>query len=288
MTISLSNCDVPLEIFINLLQSLGQADLRTLLLAQRVCKAWRDVIQQTAALQATLYFRPSAIPKAAGSGHHDDPEAFNPLLQSLFGGILQTNSDTDPDAAALDRASDRFQRLPWARRSAASRAPFLRASASWRRMLIVHRPLHTLHIFRSTSAMLGKFIDVSHVDFADHSAHGCLTMGAYFDLLLSGTSTVSGAWQLLPAWRVLHPEDPGAGKPGTRSRDVEQMLPPSDCWPTDVLPFLARAPDEAVLAAVDQVSCVQDYKFPERGAWEPRAIGEAPPVVEDWSQSQSW
>ena len=54
-----SYADLPIETLITILETVGLADLRTLLLAQRVCKQWHQTIQTTSTLQELLYFRPA-------------------------------------------------------------------------------------------------------------------------------------------------------------------------------------------------------------------------------------
>ncbi|KAH8165795.1 hypothetical protein CIB48_g2473, partial [Xylaria polymorpha] len=128
--------DLPNETLILILSFLGAIDLQSTLLAQRVSRRFRGVIQDL-----VLYSAPNAranIPSEYAAG--TSGVEINPLLQAKFRGLFNSvdcftaaerarywvlTLDGDPTLP--------FRRLPWAVDSPlASRDAFLRPEASWR------------------------------------------------------------------------------------------------------------------------------------------------------------
>lgn len=93
-----------------------------LVIAQRVSRGWKAAIDSSPALQEALFFRP--IPSTAQPGFR----CFNPLLQKAFPPWFSASHDERRGTRAIVAA------VPWAA-SQERRAAFVRADASWRRML---------------------------------------------------------------------------------------------------------------------------------------------------------
>lgn len=126
-----------------------------LLLVQRVCRTWRDVISRSNALQTALFLRPDTASRARVEKQSDDEDdddspapivEFNPLLRDRFPAFF----DHDKHAPKNRRGGSNlgpWEYTHWYRGCAMSKHPFrgqearrrseayARAEASWRRMI---------------------------------------------------------------------------------------------------------------------------------------------------------
>ncbi|KAJ5082187.1 hypothetical protein N7532_011230 [Penicillium argentinense] len=162
---------LPAEIITLILQEL---DMHTLLVsAQRVCRLWTSLIRKTNSLQEKLFFKPICE-------NSRSKRTFNPLLASKFStfvprnhcdlkGILPTNPREWIDLTMLDLLRD----LTSTRR-------YLRADASWRKMLIQQPPATTLG-YISENFSLGEFTLGKPLPIKDKG----LRMGTFFGWILS-------------------------------------------------------------------------------------------------------
>lgn len=139
---------------------LARLTMRDLLLAQRVCCLFRDIIISSPLLQACLYFK--------GDAQSDTPYkefVYNPLLSEDFFGFFRSHFTPydiipvriEPGAGweDLDRVRESgqgksngchtFLNMPWTKEEP-KRAAFVRSQASWRRMLIAQPPIARLEI----------------------------------------------------------------------------------------------------------------------------------------------
>ncbi|KAF1845569.1 uncharacterized protein K460DRAFT_366434 [Cucurbitaria berberidis CBS 394.84] len=138
-----------------------------LLRAQLISRRVHTAIASSPRIQQLLFLRaePADNPK---------PWRANPLLRDLFlpwfVGPLRERW-TMPDY-------DSFQMMDW---TSTNRDAFLRAEASWRKMLVFQPPPKQLSVVRFCNGQGGDFIDEATVSFAD-SASGGVTMGLIYDL----------------------------------------------------------------------------------------------------------
>ena len=134
------------ELLLTILAYLPQQDL---LLSQRVCRMWKNLITSSRALQEALFFRPSLAEERDGTetGLHNFILKLNPLLQDKFPPFF----DHDRHVAELVQAGHNlgpWKSIYWYRgRSRRAKYPlrlkgakermtaYARAEASWRRMI---------------------------------------------------------------------------------------------------------------------------------------------------------
>ena len=125
-----------------------QLDVRTLLLSQRVCRQWAEIIRSTAALQRALFFRPKDKDTRLGF--------YNPLLKSSFStffSLIWDNSIQVIDLAdlALEHPENRDR--------------YLRPEASWRQMLTQQPPIYTTGQYTSrVGGLAERFTDLLEVE----------------------------------------------------------------------------------------------------------------------------
>ncbi|KAL3464790.1 hypothetical protein BJX64DRAFT_253794 [Aspergillus heterothallicus] len=124
--------------------------MRDLLLAQRVCRRWKDFILSSRRLQQRLFLlTPRACPQPEASANIE----INPLLQQMFPEFFihldipfwGTQDDPDGDLSRRHRRTMEYNRnivlknQQWYTDSA-TREAVLRPEASWRRMFPSHPP----------------------------------------------------------------------------------------------------------------------------------------------------
>ncbi|PLB46120.1 hypothetical protein P170DRAFT_512694 [Aspergillus steynii IBT 23096] len=117
-------------------QILLHLDMRTLLTSARVCSSWNTVIRDSPKIQTALFFRP--MPETETQNH---PRTTNPLItQIMWPQFFSTYFNTDPPrkiqwgapVSALAPLKDRL--------ITDTIKPYLRAEASWRKMLLKQPP----------------------------------------------------------------------------------------------------------------------------------------------------
>ncbi|OAL53481.1 hypothetical protein IQ07DRAFT_585392 [Pyrenochaeta sp. DS3sAY3a] len=150
--------------------------LHHLLHAQLISSSFHEAIRDSPRLQQRLFLR------AQPRNPKDEKLTLNPLLRKHFLPffLVPVNRFSMPDYSAL-------QNLDWVS-CPRQKAAFLRADASWRRMLIVQPPPRALRVVQFTHAMRADFKDEAHVSFADEAAQG-VTMGAVYDIAESFLSS---------------------------------------------------------------------------------------------------
>ncbi|KAL4931805.1 uncharacterized protein BDV17DRAFT_255362 [Aspergillus undulatus] len=121
---------------------LVQTDMRTLLTsAQRVCRAWFNLIRTSPSIQKALFFTPMNESEVGSE------KTLNPLLIEAFPAVF-------PDKNRSKRYQFSFFDMAITR-DAATMNQFLRKDASWRRMLVQQPPVADVGLFHITHAMGG-------------------------------------------------------------------------------------------------------------------------------------
>ncbi|KAI0517249.1 hypothetical protein F5B22DRAFT_603856 [Xylaria bambusicola] len=190
--------DLPTETLILILRFLGAIDLQATILAQRVSKRFRDIIQDAVLRSA------SPIATQLYPGNPWSQEEINPLLQAKFKGLFDSvYSSTEVEryryrVLALDRdATLLFWRVLWA--AGVSREAYLRPEASWRGLSptfgVAPRIRH-LDIVKHFLREEGPPVSYLQVELPESG----LSMGLLHDILLC-EETLYGhdmrSWQLL-------------------------------------------------------------------------------------------
>ncbi|KAI1281680.1 hypothetical protein F5Y07DRAFT_411744 [Xylaria sp. FL0933] len=207
--------DLPTETLILILRFLGAIDLQSTLLAQRVNRRFRDVIQDVV-LRGASTSSSSSSSSYTQSGSTDPQRypsevgraAINPLLQRKFKGLF----DSSDCFTSLERArfwfltldgdaTLPFRRLPWAAAAAGqpSRDVFLRPGASWRGLsptFGIAPRTRRLDVVKSFEGDTQSPVAYFQVELPESG----LTMELLYDILLCeealyGSDT--GSWQLL-------------------------------------------------------------------------------------------
>lgn len=138
--------DVP-EVLENILVRLPMKDL---LLDQRVCTQWRDLIQAAPRLQEALFFKPISTRHVGQNGKISRER--NSLLEAAFPGWFVK--------PLRQWGQAHFADVSWA--TSAARLAILRRDASWRRMLTAQPPLaiweeaHGLTVYGGSSLQIGS------------------------------------------------------------------------------------------------------------------------------------
>ncbi|EEP78940.1 predicted protein [Uncinocarpus reesii 1704] len=118
-----------------------QVEIRTLLVsAQRVCRQWHALINDSPNLQMTLFLRPV---RSADNTHY----AVNPLLEEKFPFFF------DGDNNGFEgHSDDLFDSLALVK----NRDAFFRKGSSWRRMLVTQPPVRSLGLLTDTQFLHGS------------------------------------------------------------------------------------------------------------------------------------
>ncbi|KAJ7657130.1 hypothetical protein B0H14DRAFT_2321869, partial [Mycena olivaceomarginata] len=158
------------ELLENTLLQLPMRDL--LVTAPLVCKTWHAVTLSPI-IQRTLFFEgdPSASKRVQ-----------NPLLRELFPPFFALPPPPNGQrskSAAWPGNADTITTMPWSKTTRPwSKAPsaFKRAEASWRRMLVIQPPVHTVRITQTMNSFMCT--SQRHGLLKDSS----LRMGVLYDL----------------------------------------------------------------------------------------------------------
>lgn len=115
-----------------------QMDPRTLLISQRVCKQWSEIIKTTTRLQQALFFEPEKQPE----GDHEQASRYcNPILSRFFPSFFP-GGKMSVDGFRAVHLADLAMPDPQKLKS------FLREDASWRRMLTQQPPVYSVGSYR--------------------------------------------------------------------------------------------------------------------------------------------
>jgi hypothetical protein len=136
---------------------LSHVDIRTLLLAQRVSRGFKELIADSPTLQRRLFFLGAphqTVQPAEPVTYEEGVEpryirhvALNPLLVHSFPSFF-------PKSDSINGSREHFSRLDWARNAERS-AAYARPEASWRRMLLSDPLPEATTLVWSTSYMHG-------------------------------------------------------------------------------------------------------------------------------------
>ncbi|KAB8257628.1 hypothetical protein BDV32DRAFT_152216 [Aspergillus pseudonomiae] len=142
-----------------------QLDTQTLLTAQRTCRTWHSIIQESVAIQKALFFIPIQ-PSSAST------KVQNPLLAKLFPGFF--TSDTS-FLASMDMLQ-RPEKLE----------AYIRPEASWRRMLVQQPPIPRIGFLVSCFAFTESYTYHEIPTRPDG-----LRMEEYFEMFIFGHHVIS-------------------------------------------------------------------------------------------------
>ncbi|OQD94223.1 hypothetical protein PENSOL_c027G10886 [Penicillium solitum] len=155
---------------------LAEMDMRTLLTCtQRVCRAWLNLINALPSIQKALFFTP--IKESEWGMGKKMP---NPLLAEFFPSFF-------PEEGRLKYAHFIFSDIPMTDDVPPTMPLFVRAGASWRKMLVQRPPMFdigTLHIHRGFGDDRVKSSSIPADEKMQTSGYDGLRMEKYFDLLL--------------------------------------------------------------------------------------------------------
>ncbi|KAI1745658.1 hypothetical protein F4680DRAFT_109853 [Xylaria scruposa] len=192
--------DLPNETLILILSFLAAIDLQSTLLAQRVSRRFRGIIEDAILYNSASNSRVNSCSESSTGISGAD---VNPLLQAKFRGLFNSaDCFTAAERArywALTLDGDPmlpFRRLPWV---VDSRDAFLRPEASWRRLsptLGASPPIRHLDVVKSFEGDVGSPVAYFQVDIP----HPGLSMGLLYDILLCEEALYgpdTGSWQLL-------------------------------------------------------------------------------------------
>ncbi|KAF1950410.1 hypothetical protein CC80DRAFT_357591, partial [Byssothecium circinans] len=141
---------------------------RDLLLTQQVSHLFQSAITTSPRLQHLLFFRASPASTSR-------KWALNPMLRERFlpWFVTPTPGTPAPGYSAIEMLDGLD--------SASSREAFLRAEASWRRMLIVQPPPQTLRVVRFGNHQREDSAEEARVSFEEKGAGG-VAMGVVYDI----------------------------------------------------------------------------------------------------------
>ncbi|OQE20983.1 hypothetical protein PENFLA_c015G01234 [Penicillium flavigenum] len=154
---------------------LAGTDMRTLLTsAQRVCRNWASLISNSLSIQKALFFIP--IKDSEWGLGEKIP---NPLLTETFASFFPVK--TRPDSYKFD-----FRDLVMTR-DPSTMAQFVRADASWRKMLVRQPPISDIGLFHIYHAMGGDSAESASIPadkMMQESGHDGFRMERLVELLL--------------------------------------------------------------------------------------------------------
>ncbi|KAL5043278.1 hypothetical protein BDW71DRAFT_188305 [Aspergillus fruticulosus] len=134
-----------------------QADVRTLLTAQRVCRKWQAVIRKSSALQIQLFMKPSPEQPRSGERRETNPLLLHLWIRLWSGPARKTILKSLGENVADDTILGKLSPDPHAVDA------FCRPDASWRRMFVQQPPTKRLSIvhgvYRLRRQPLEKWID---------------------------------------------------------------------------------------------------------------------------------
>ncbi|KAK8082040.1 hypothetical protein PG996_000821 [Apiospora saccharicola] len=272
---------IPTEILIQILQYVRQVDFRAFFFSQATSRIFRSIVQDMIT---------SVNKSSSSSTIRQQQERFclHPFLQTRFAPLFNTSDAFTADERArnvyyyLSLEGDctlPFRRLQWAQ-SEAEREVYLRAEASWRRLPLLGDggPITQLEIVKNYTTQTSDTVEYLQVELTPPSSSSSasagqqqLTMGTFFDLLLSKQATYqweTGSWEL---------------HLGTRLRNVD-LLYEYECYvPTDPDLLDFDAPHCAVLNVLGGTGCDQEFLGVNwETCWRPRILGENPPRCLPW------
>lgn len=174
---------------------LHQTETPALVMCQRVCRGWQEIIQKSQELQEHLYLKPSS---RIATEEERVRVTLNPTMSTHFARIWgQHETISLPHHQYAAQAAKRnyldLTALPWARdgthASARARLAFAREEASWRKMLVSQPPIRWLdwwHAWESSD----RRSDERHPNIRMRRGEGhqqsnadLITMGALWDSL---------------------------------------------------------------------------------------------------------
>lgn len=175
--------DIPPELLNSIFEYLGTADLVSLLKSQRVCRRFQSASRHALHYLAT---HPTATEAVLS----------NAVIQKRFSWILNY-TPKGTGAYYGDCPESAFRKLPWAM-NPVTRAQYLRPEASWRSLSVTwgSLPVKQLEIINLGRGYRRANLDYFYIDVPVSG----LTLGAYYDLLLSNNNHYVSD---LARWRLM-------------------------------------------------------------------------------------
>ncbi|CAH0053702.1 unnamed protein product [Clonostachys solani] len=134
-----------------------QMDMRTLLAAQRVCRAWNDIVTTVPSLRQKLFFQPAP---------HSNAREKNPLLAELF---PQWFAHGEWANRRETFAEEDLKTLAFVRKELNS--AFQYEKASWKKMLLTQPPIRSFVCFQILYVMEGESCDLSTISEQGETRH---------------------------------------------------------------------------------------------------------------------
>ncbi len=238
---------------------LGIVDLRSLVRAQRACRRFHAIIQGILSHpQITTY-----------------PPELNAMINRKFSWLFHSThclsrTEYKKTIGRLPDPELPFRRLPWARKPVRDR--YLRQEASWRSLSVTwgSLPVTQVEVIKDFVYRTGMYLDYRRVEVPPCG----LTMGFYFDLLLSKESMygdLTKGWELMLGKRL-----------GSNEAVEGRRFSSKD----EVKGLLVDDAQSAVLLVDGFRGCgpVQNIKW-HKGRWRPEIIGPNPPKFQTWQEA---
>ena len=151
--------------------------VRDLLRVQRVCRLWKELTEQSPALQRNLFFLPT-------SNADQEPE-FNPLLREVFSPLIpEYKNEKNEPFSGHKCLEDLYKELNWYQDEYLRRR-VLSPEASWRRMFPVQPPpqLEAIYVDGGCSCFYQAKLGVIREHFLYLQERG-VTMGFLWDVAI--------------------------------------------------------------------------------------------------------
>ncbi|KAK8049516.1 hypothetical protein PG994_011246 [Apiospora phragmitis] len=272
---------LPTEILVQILQHVRHVDFRTFLFSQATSRIFRSIVQDMIV----------SVHQSSSSAQQQEKPCLHPFLQPRFAPLFNTTDAFTAEERAkniyyyLSLEGDctlPFRRLPWAQ-SAAEREIYLRPEASWRHLPLLTGgngggggPITQLEIVKNYATQTSDTVKYFQVELPGSSSSlsattGQLTMGMFYDLLLSEKATYgweTGSWEL---------------HLGTRLRNID-LLYEYECYvynDPDLVDL--DAPHCAVLHVLGGSGCDHEFAGVDwETCWRPQILGPKPPRCLPW------
>ncbi|PLB52557.1 hypothetical protein P170DRAFT_507320 [Aspergillus steynii IBT 23096] len=153
----------------------------TILLSQRVCRYWNDVIKSSSEIQTALYFKPKSFKSDDPDPSHESSQMIQSIIwhqiyKYYYLNMPHKESKARDNTPVLDKRQDAF----------------MRKEASWRRMLVHQPPCPNVMRFLKELVLGASAFSEAKFDGADEF----LRLGNFVTVILEGKITL-GVWDLL-------------------------------------------------------------------------------------------
>ncbi|CAJ2504059.1 Uu.00g114530.m01.CDS01 [Anthostomella pinea] len=255
--------DLPPETLINTLKFLAEVDFSCLIRAQLTCQAFQSIIRN-------IVF---------GRGAASGSPSVHSLLRSKFRGLFDSKDWKGLTSPYDGDPRTRFRQLPWAATDS-TRAPWLRPDASWRQLSVtaLRLPITHLDLLKASSSWGRTSLHYAQVELPPQG----LTMGLFYDLLLSGASCGGdiSSWQLVLGKKLESYDE-------WQRMNNRGLYGPSDNQLRSLFVEDGSSKQSAIFFTSSSSGCVlPSWSLEELEAqaqlWQPRIIGDHPPKCLPW------